>query len=299
MELEVARKQTWNGAIAAHVDSDQAEELFPFLSASPVMREWIGGRQAKGLDAKFIRIENKHYEATLEFLTSELRRDKTGQINARISELALRAATHPQALLSTLINEGESRLCYDGQYFFDTDHSEGSSGTQSNRISVDITTLGVPLAQQGTATAPSAWTLAEAVSRAVLQMFTFRDDVGEPMNGEAEKFLVMVPNGFFPATLGLGAAEFAFGVPSPLAAMKWKVQTVVNPRLAFTDKFCVFRTDGRVRPFIVQTETEVSVKMLGEGSDREFDTGRQLVGIDQWLNVEYGYWSHAVLAQLV
>ena len=46
-----------------------------------------------------------------------------------------RTVSHWASLLSTLIVNGESATCYDEQYFFDTDHSEGESGTQSNVIS--------------------------------------------------------------------------------------------------------------------------------------------------------------------
>ncbi len=38
---------------------------------------------------------------------------------------------YPSSLLSTLIISGESALAYDGQYFFDADHSEGAGGTLS------------------------------------------------------------------------------------------------------------------------------------------------------------------------
>ena len=53
---------------------------------------------------------------------------------------------------------GEATVCYDGQYFFDTDHVEGDSGTQSNDLSVDISALACSV--HGTTTAPSVEDLA-------------------------------------------------------------------------------------------------------------------------------------------
>ncbi|MFK5283404.1 Mu-like prophage major head subunit gpT family protein, partial [Lacticaseibacillus paracasei] len=79
-----------------------------------------------------LSITNKHYENTLEVALRDLRRDKTGQIQARIQDFADRQLTHWASLLSTLIINAPSTVCYDGQFYFDTDHSEGSSGTQSN-----------------------------------------------------------------------------------------------------------------------------------------------------------------------
>ena len=130
-------------------------EEYAWLGQVPAMRQWIGGRDAKGLPEYNFTIRNVHYEATLDFLVRDLRRDKTGQCLTRIRELATRANAHWASLLSTLILNGASTDCYDGEYFFDTDHSEGSSGNQSNDISVDISELPVPSDSQGSTTAPS------------------------------------------------------------------------------------------------------------------------------------------------
>ena len=128
MRLEQAIGASWVGAISNYFPSDQAIEEYAWLGMPPAMREWIGGRDAKGLPEYDFTIRNKHYEATLDFLLRDLRRDKTGQIMVRIAELAQRSGAHWASLLSTLILAGASTDCYDGQYFFDDDHSEGSSG---------------------------------------------------------------------------------------------------------------------------------------------------------------------------
>ena len=118
-------------------NSDQESETYKWLGMVPMMREWIGDKQAKGFRDNGITVINKEFEATLEVLSKWLRRDKTGQLAVRIGELAQRANGHCANLLSTLITNGTgstSVLCYDGQYFFDSDHSEGDSGTQKNLL---------------------------------------------------------------------------------------------------------------------------------------------------------------------
>jgi phage major head subunit gpT-like protein len=137
-----------------------------------MMREWIGGRQAKGFTGQGVTIVNKHYEATIEVQKKDARRDKTGQINARISEFADRAQTHWSSLLSTLLLNGAATVCYDGQYFFDTDHSEGSSGTQSNKITVDISTL--PAQVHGSVTAPSIEEMQQTILAGITQILGSR-----------------------------------------------------------------------------------------------------------------------------
>ncbi len=128
----------WVNALSNYFSSDQESETYKWLGQVPVMREWIGGRQAKGFRENGITIENKHFEATLELLVRELRRDKTGQVMVRVDELADRTNAHWAKLLSELIINAEIQICYDGQYFFDTDHTEGDSGAQSNKLSIDI-----------------------------------------------------------------------------------------------------------------------------------------------------------------
>ena len=141
----------WVDPVSMLFTSDQASETYAWLGQSPAMREWIGGREAKGFRENGITIANKKYEATLEIPLDWMRRDKTGQIQVRIDEMAQRANAHWAKLLTALIEAGEAATlgtCYDGQYFFDTDHSEGDSGTQSNDISVDITTTTAPTAAE-------------------------------------------------------------------------------------------------------------------------------------------------------
>src|SRR4051812_19004368 len=107
----------WINGVSMRFQSDQPSETYKWLGQVPQMREWIGGRNPKGFRENGITIENKHYEATLEILVKEMRRDKTGQVMVRVNELADRTNDHWAKLLSTLILNGASTVCYDGQYF--------------------------------------------------------------------------------------------------------------------------------------------------------------------------------------
>src|SRR5688572_17707310 len=92
----------WIDDLSMLFTSDQESETYKWLGMAPAMREWIGGRQAKGFRENGLTIINKDFEATLEVLVKELSRDKTGQILVRIREMADRANTHWASLLSTL-----------------------------------------------------------------------------------------------------------------------------------------------------------------------------------------------------
>lgn len=300
--LNVESGMSWVNRVAMRINTDQESETYKWLGMSPVMREWIGGRHAKGFRENGITITNKVWEATLEVLLDEMRRDKTGQIQVRINELAARAVTHEASLLSTLILGGETTAAYDGEWFFDTDHAEGDNTTgQSNKITVDISTL--PAAVHGSTTNPSPEELQAAILIGIQKILTFNDDQNEPMNEFARNFLVMVPAAWWAAAaaatknplLGNGASNTL----TQLAG--FGIDVVPNSRLdaTWTDKFVVFRTDGATKPFIVQEEQGVTVQALAEGSEEEFKNRRHLYGITAIRNVGFAYWQHAVQVQLI
>lgn len=273
--------------------SDQEVEKYPWLGAAPAMREWVGARMARGLRDNDLSITNKKYEGTLEVLVDEIRRDKTDQVMIRVDELADRTNAHWAKLLSQQIIDGESKTCYDGQYFFDTDHAEADSGTQNNDITYNV----------GTPTAPTAAEMELAVMSAVEQILGFKDDVGEPMNENAREFLVMVPVTFFKSAAAAlknpvivdGSGSRTNLVPN-LDGFRFALE--VNQRLTWTDKFAVFRQDGQTKALIRQSEEAVTVAAIAEGSELEFREDKHHYGVKAIRNVGFGRWQHACLVTL-
>lgn len=297
--LEANPGLAWVNGVSNLFNSDQASETYPFLGQSPAMREWVGGRQAKGLSGNSLTITNKHYESTLEIALRDMRRDKTGQIEARVQEFADRSLTHWASLLSTLIINGESTVCYDGQYYFDTDHAEGKSGAQSNDISVDISAL--PAAVHGTTTAPSVEEMQQCILKGIASVLSFKDNQGEPMNENANRFLVLVPVSLYltavaaVSTLMTAALQQNLN-PNLIAGLTVDVQ--MNARLTWTDKFAVFRTDSPIKGLIRQSETDNDLKVKDETSEFAFDNDAIQIGVDAWRNVGYGYWQRACLVTM-
>lgn len=287
--LEQDQGEAWINSLAMQFSSDQESETYRWLGQVPAMREWIGGRLAKPLRDDGVIIANKPWEATLEIPVDWMMRDKTGQIQVRINELAARAQSHWADLLTTLILAGESTNCYDGQYFFDTDHSEGSSGTQDNDLAVNI----------GTTTAPTVAEMQTAILSATQQLLGFKDDQGQPLNAAARRFVVMVPVPFLSAAAGALGASVIASTDSAIKAVAnlggFGFDLAINPRLTWTEKFAVFRADGNVKPFIKQEEEGVKVAAVAEGSELEFNERMHRYGVSAKRNVGYGYWQHACL----
>lgn len=286
---------SWIPGISMYFPSNQDTESYPWLGMVPTMREWKGGRQPKGLRENGMTLKNVKYESTLEVNVDDLRRDKTGQLKVRISEQAQRANSHWASLLSTLILNGPSTDCYDGQYFFDTDHSEGSSGTQSNQLTVDISAL--PCSVHGSTAVPSREEALQSILQGVAAIIGFVDDQGEPMNENAQSFLVMAaPQNplFYPLQEALSTPALLTGVPNPVQATKFNISIAANARLStWTDRFAIFRTDGQVKPFIRQEELGVMMSAKAEGSEYEFDYDKHQYGIKAVRAAGYGYWQQA------
>ena len=245
-------------------------------------------------------LTNRHYEATLEISVRDARRDKTGQIMARVQEFADRSITHWASLLSTLLINAPATVCYDGQYYFDTDQSAGNSGTQSNDISVDISTL--PAAVHGVVTAPSIEEMQQAILAGIAQILSFKDNVGEPMNENAQSFMVIVPVSLFliasAAVSNVTTAALQQNLNANLIA-GLKIDVQMNPRLTWTDSFSVHRTDSPIKGFIRQSETDVELKAKAEGSEYEFDNDAWQFGIDFWRTAGYGYWQRACYVTMI
>ena len=291
--LEQDAGASWVDSVSNLFQSNQESETYKWLGMSPAMREWIGGRQAKGFRNDGITITNKNFEATLEVLVDEMRRDKTGQIMVRVRELAERTNAHWASLLSALIIAAESAVCYDGQFFFDTDHVEDDSGSQSNDLTSDITTT----------TAPTSGEMETAILKSIEAIMGFKDNQGQPMNENARAFEIMVPVPFMSSAAGAIGSQIIVDASTSRSNRiitmgslgGFQVALRVNARLTWTTKFATFRTDAQTKALIRQDEEAVSIDAIAEGSELEFKEKKHHYGVKAMRNVGYGYWQRAAL----
>lgn len=289
---------SWAGSLSTRIDTDKETETYRWLGAAPALREWRGYRLYQALGRYTMSITNQKYEASLRFDLDDMRRTiKSGnQIPVVLAEMAAKAAKHPEVLLSTLITDGDtstSGLAYDGQNFFSASHSEGASGTQKN----DLTATEVPAADVATATAPTATEWANTLLQTIGYMYGLVDDQGDPINGDARNFVVMVGTTSLYAGLvqAIGLNRLASGADNPLTAMAGiNITPILNPRRsAGTSEFDIFRTDGNVKPFIHQVEVPLMTQMVGAGSETEFEEDAHKFGVKVVEGAGYGYWQHA------
>lgn len=284
---------SWVNRYAMRIPSNQETESYAWLGHAPTMARWVGERQTKGMREYSFSVTNDDHQATLEILVKHMRRDMSGQIMIRAGDLARRTLTYPAKLISALMEGGAATVCYDGQYFFSTTHSEGDSGTQSNKITVDISEL--PVTNKGSTTAPSVAQMRDSIMMGVQQILGLKDDQGEPMNEGASDFEVMVPTSLWAVAQSAVALPMVdSGDANIIPAMGGlTINIVVNSRLTWTDRFTITRTDADTKPYILQEEVPVEVSAVAEGSELHFKEKKHWYGVDWSGEVAYGFWQHA------
>lgn len=104
------------------VNSTTGEEEYPWLGDVPSMREWVGDRVINNLTAYGYKIANKDFEDTIQVPRNAIEDDKYGAFGMRFELMGRAVAADPCMRAFATLKAGFSTACYDGQFFFDTDH---------------------------------------------------------------------------------------------------------------------------------------------------------------------------------
>jgi len=121
--------------VATLVPSTTKEEKYAWLGQWPRLRKWVGDRVIKSLAAHDYTLKNEKFESTVSVPRDDIEDDVYGVFTPLFSEMGNAAATHPDELVFALLTSGFSAVCYDGQYFFDTDHPVGNDETGITSVS--------------------------------------------------------------------------------------------------------------------------------------------------------------------
>ncbi len=127
--------ETYWDKVATPVPSSTKSNTYGWLGQFPKLREWAGDRAVKNLAAHGYSIVNKDFEGTVAVPRSDIEDDEYGVFRPLFEEMGFAAATHPDELVFGLLAAGFSTPCYDGQYFFDTDHPVGNEETGVTSVS--------------------------------------------------------------------------------------------------------------------------------------------------------------------
>lgn len=278
---------TWSRDIASAFDTSSPSETYPWLRAVPNPRKWEGERTQQELRSDVVTIVNDDYEATIDFRLPDMRRDKTGQILARVQDLATRVAFFPEHLITALLVANGN--AYDGVPFFATNHAVGQSGTLNNALGTGDGLAG--------GTAPSTAQMSSNLMLALGQMLAFLDDQGQPINEGGRQFVVMTPARLFgPTVAAINAMFTSASATNPLGELArygYSFRPILNARLTTQNQFYVMRADAGIRALLMQEEG-VNPVTLGPDSEHAAKTNRALFGHGWAGGVGYGRFELAV-----
>lgn len=127
--------------VAMRVPSINKSNTYGWLGQFPQFREWVGARVIADIKEHGYQILNKTWESTVGVIRDDIEDDNFGVYSPLFAEMGRGAASHPDELVFALLAAGNTSLCYDGQFFFDTDHpvypnadGTGAAATVSNDL---------------------------------------------------------------------------------------------------------------------------------------------------------------------
>lgn len=104
------------------VPSSTREERYGWLNKMPNIRKWIGDRIVQNVSESDYSIKNEPFEMTIGVDRDDIDDDTLGTYKPLFEEMGFSVAAFPDQLVFPLLKAGNTTRCYDGQYFFDTDH---------------------------------------------------------------------------------------------------------------------------------------------------------------------------------
>jgi len=255
------------------VPSGSSQNDYTWLSKFPKMRKWIGDKVLKQLEAFKYTIVNDDFEATVEVDRNDIEDDNLGIYAPQAQMAGWSAKQLPDEIVADLKNNAFANTCYDGQYFYDTDHSVAGSSVSN----------------KGTAALSGATQAAAAASYGAARtaIMSFKDDEGRP--------LALIPDVLeVPPALEtegkrlLEMDKLADDTPNPY---KGTAKLLVNPRLTSTTAWFLHCTSMPVKPFVYQERKAPNfVEQTDEQNDNVFMRKKFRFGAEARAAGGYAFW---------
>lgn len=126
-------------SIATVIPSSGASNTYGWLDDFPGIKEWVDERQLATLKQMGYSIANKTWESSIEVKREDIEDDQLGQYSVISEQFGRDVTMFPDSLSFKMLCSGFTTACYDGQYFFDSDHPVGSA-TVSNLVGTGLET---------------------------------------------------------------------------------------------------------------------------------------------------------------
>lgn len=282
-------KAAFNGALSSFSSSDwektatkvpstTKQEDYSWFEDWPKMKRWVGDKVVKALSGHKYSIINEDFEVTVAVKRNDIEDDSTGQYNLKAQAGGQSAAELPDEVITELKDNAFTDTCYDGQYFYDTDHvAIGKDGEE------------VTISNKGTAALK--WdTLANAQASigAALNYFGgLYDNNGRKL--KVRPTILEVPTSLATtATMLMTNDKLGDGSPNPF---KGRLTVVENPLLDSSTQWMVHSTGGVIKPFIYQErKAPMFVSQTNMEADDVFSRAEYKFGAEARVAGGYTFW---------
>lgn len=241
---ETATADLWK-KIAMPVNSKNASEHYAWLGAVPGLREFKSERIPGTLSNFAYEVTNKKWESTLDVDRDVIEDDRTGQITLAVNSLATKAAKHYTNLVAAAFTSSASTTIFDGQNFFDADHTTGSNYLGTGQ---DLTATNVQGAER------------------LLNLQ--KDDRGEYL-GYTGTHIICGPELAATAEKLVKQRTLASGEDNTYYG---RYEVVVLPNLGSSKLWAIADLNEGIMPYVLQVRTPITlVSKTDLNSDRAFD----------------------------
>lgn len=268
------------------IPSTSEFNTYAFLATHGGMREFVGARVLDGMKERRFTIYNKKYEKTIAVSRDELDDGQVASAQFAMSQIAYAARVLQEDLLLAVLEGGAAATvagtCYDGQYFFDTDHPTDldSTGTQRNYyasgLALDATNL----------------------KAAIALMQAFAGENGRPLGIGQRGLVLLVPPGKWGAALDACEARTVSTGGENILASKYNVTPVSWARLSSATRwFLLDLASPGPKPFIYQPRRAPEfVSKTSPSDDNVFEREEYVWGVSARAGMGYGPWFKAFSA---
>jgi phage major head subunit gpT-like protein len=119
--------------VAQVIPSASKSNTYAWLSQFPAFREWVGARLHKAASERAYSVANRKFESTLDVQRTDIEDDEFSHYAGLAYGYGQSVVDLMNDLVFGAVKNGFTDTCYDGQYFFDTDHpvapNEDGTGT--------------------------------------------------------------------------------------------------------------------------------------------------------------------------
>lgn len=268
--------------LATIINTTLPVQNYGWLSASPLMREFVDERRPTGLTTSKVSIEDKVFEATLAIERKAIEDDQYDMIRLRVRDLANQVNLHQHQMIIETLVSGLFTNGSDGVSFFGSHVVAGQAF--ENLLEDSLSTTG----------------LQTGVSR----MMSVTDEHGTPLGMQPDT-LVVGPQLLWtalelvesPVVVIKDSANY-----TPFAnAMQGKLKVVVSPFLRGINEsnWFLLDTSRTMKAVILQQRSDVPVEFTAldqsSGAEAAFMRDRFYYGVRGRYNTGLGLWQSALV----